>query len=793
MLVLANIRERWSSLLAAFVAVGVGVTLITTTLVIHDSARPVPQKRLAAAPVLILPEQARDQDGRDADRVPWSAERADGLRRELNALPGVARAVADRSFYAQMFDGDRPVADAAAEEAGHGWSSAALAPYRLVDGAAPAGPREIVVDRGLGPAVGERISVNLAAGRAEFQVVGTVDGPGLYFTDAVARTQRPGVSVLALVPEKGASVSAVASGAGKAVDGDGTVLTGDERSAVQPAHIEHRRFLGTQLIAAMATLALFTTGFVVASMLVLATGARRREIGLLRMIGADPRQIRRMVLGEAAAVGALGSLVGCVAGVLLSPLLREWLLRLDVAPPELELRFAARPLLAATAVGVGVSLLGAWAAGRTAARVAPLEALLDGGNDNRAMGRGRWIAGLALLGLGVLGVVLTAVARSDARINTAVVATMTLIAAAALLAPVLIVPVTRAITAPFSRGTSAVPMLIRADMSAGVGRAASLAAPVIAAVGFAVLLSGAVETMRVAYPAGEAQRLRGEAIVTPKGTPGHSDEIVAATPPGRSSLLSRAFVERGDGTPAVVDALGSQDPRWDVPGEAVLGRSLADFLGVRAGENHPVTMADGTTVTVRISRVLADDPARGDFVLPRDLVREHDPAALTGDIFVPEEQRPANALPGTAVHDAVAYALEDYGTDARLTDRLALMLILIGVGYSAVAVANSMAMAAHARRRDFAVMKSAGGTRGQLLCFAVGETALVVAVGAGLGLLVALPPLAGMAAGFSDATGTDVGLHLSGPVVVGASVGCLVLATGASALVTWWTMRRGAA
>lgn len=68
-----------------------------------------------------------------------------------------------------------------------------------------------------------------------------------------------------------------------------------------------------------------------------------------------------------------------------------------------------------------------------------------------------------------------------------------------------------------------------------------------------------------------------------------------------------------------------------------------------------------------------------------------------------------------------------------------MMLIVIAVGYSVIAVANSMAMAAHGRRRDFGVMKSAGGTVRQLLFTSAGETALVIVIGAALGVLVTLP------------------------------------------------------
>ncbi len=703
----------------------------------------------------------------------------------------------DRSFYAQAVKDGRPVADEGALESGHGFSSTRTAPYELVSGRAPAAADEVVVDRALGAPVGSELTVNITRGRERFRVVGTVDGPGYYFSEEFAARQRPGVAAVALIPEKGADTGAVTAAAKKVLGAGGDVVSGDGRAELQPAYIEHKRFLGVQLISATALLGLFTTVFVVASMLVLSTGMRRREIGLLRTLGASPKQVRRMILGEAAVVGLAGSTAGCATGVLTTPLLLSLLEDLDVSPPGTEVSVAAWPLLTASAIGVGVSVIGAWTAGRKAAGVAPVEALLDSRSADRGTGRGRWTAGLAVLALGVLTAIGTAVSSADDRVNTAIFATMALIVAAALLAPVFVGPVGRFLTAPFQGGGRAAPVLIRAELVAHPHRAASLVAPVIAAVGFAVLLSGMVETMRVAYPAGEALKVAGQTIVTPDGTPGHTDEVVAANPVGKAALPTRAFVETGRagdaenaGAATVLDVLGSRDLRWNRPGEAVLGAKKAGELGLKQGQEVPVRFADGATVTLRVSQVLPDDPARGDFVVARDLVRAHDPAALTDDIFVPGGVGASDEVPGVALHDAAAYALADYDTDAELTESLAVMLIVVAVGYSVIAVANSMAMAAHGRRRDFGVMKSAGGTVRQLLFTSAGETALVVVIGAVLGVLVTLPPLAGMAAGLSEATSSDVGLHLNPGAIVLAVVGTLAAAVLAGVAVTSKTLKR---
>ncbi|KUN94152.1 hypothetical protein AQJ67_37230 [Streptomyces caeruleatus] len=141
------------------------------------------------------------------------------------------------------------------------------------------------------------------------------------------------------------------------------------------------------------------------------------------------------------------------------------------------------------------------------------------------------------------------------------------------------------------------------------------------------------------------------------------------------------------------------------------------------------------------------------------------------------------------MHDAAEYALADYDTDARLTESLAMMLVTIAVGYSVIAVANSMAVAAHGRRRDLGVMRSAGGTVRQLLLFSAGETALVIVVGAALGVLVTLPPLAAMAAGLSEATSSDVALHLNTGTLATAVIGTLLTAVLAGIAVTAKTLR----
>ncbi|WP_415971935.1 FtsX-like permease family protein [Rhodococcus sp. 077-4] len=141
------------------------------------------------------------------------------------------------------------------------------------------------------------------------------------------------------------------------------------------------------------------------------------------------------------------------------------------------------------------------------------------------------------------------------------------------------------------------------------------------------------------------------------------------------------------------------------------------------------------------------------------------------------------------VEDAHSFALQDYMVDARLTNWLATVLIAMTVGYSGLAIANSMAMSASRRGPDIAALKGSGGTDRQLLAMAVGETAIVVAIGSVLGLIVTVPPLYGMAAGLSQVTGTEVGLHVAWPTVLSVVAGCSALALAATVAVTRRVLR----
>ena len=139
----------------------------------------------------------------------------------------------------------------------------------------------------------------------------------------------------------------------------------------------------------------FTAGFSITSGFALGIGMflifnafsvsvqrRRRDIGTLRALGATPRQVQGLFLLEAVVIGVIGGAAGLAAGgalanaslrVMGDAVTKIYGLR-DASTASLDWIVSAESIL----LGIGASVVGAWAPARAAARVRPTEALAKG-------------------------------------------------------------------------------------------------------------------------------------------------------------------------------------------------------------------------------------------------------------------------------------------------------------------------------------------------------------------------------------------------------------------------------
>ncbi|GLZ77707.1 ABC transporter permease [Actinorhabdospora filicis] len=784
----ATIRTRWTSFLGTFAALAFGVAIVTASLLVHASAAPAVPERYAATGVIVHGVDA-ERPGNDVGVVipiPWSPQRTAELQKSLAAIPGVKQVVADLAFYAQAVVDGEPAGDVRDEPQGHGWSSTLLGGYTLDDGRAPAAPGEIVVPAGLGVRTGTDLTVLQASGPVTYKVVGVLDGPGYYLTDAEAAKLADGVGVFGLLTEDPSSVDAAAT----AIVTDGAALSGDERAGFEPESHLRTRWLGTQLLTAMTLLSAFSAVFVVASTFAFGVAQRRRELGLLRTVGATPGQVRRMLFGEALGVGAISAGAGVVLGLALAPVLGDLLVKAQLEPPDFAIRVVAWPLLVAGLTGMAVAFLGVWSASRRAARVRPMEALREAAAENRPMTKGRWIlGGLALAG-GLGFVLLATGAESEDLLTFTMFGAMGLIVGLTLWAPLVIPPVVRLVTWPFARTRGATAVVVRESALIAVRRVASTAAPVLVTVGFVALLAGMMSTMKGAMTTDLAQEFPASVVVEPDGTPGLTDAAVSALP-GEVQPIMMVDVYSGTMEENVTGLPGL------APGTLFIAAPYMETLGLKDGDTLPLVFPDGETLALPVKASQPDDKTMypSTVTMARETLREHAPNALTEHVYL----NATTVAEASAATGPGAIALDREGAAAFADQRewellrvFMLVLIIMSIGYTALAIANTLIMANADRLRDFAVLRLSGAADGQVLKVVAIETVIVVTVGTALGLGVALAALEGVRRGLESTVDAAVSMAVPWDYV-GLVIGsALVLALGASLVTARAALRRSA-
>jgi putative ABC transport system permease protein len=123
--------------------------------------------------------------------------------------------------------------------------------------------------------------------------------------------------------------------------------------------------------------------FIIYNSFAIAVTHRRREVGILRALGATRSQVQRLFLVESAIAGFIGSILGAAAGLAGARSIVQYTsavmeLAGGVAQRVTELSVSPALLIFGIAIGVSTSLLAAWVPARNAARLDPVQALQKG-------------------------------------------------------------------------------------------------------------------------------------------------------------------------------------------------------------------------------------------------------------------------------------------------------------------------------------------------------------------------------------------------------------------------------
>ena len=149
-----------------------------------------------------------------------------------------------------------------------------------------------------------------------------------------------------------------------------------------------------------AAITLFVGSFLIYLTLSMAVIERTRMYGTLRALGATPKQVRRVVMREALALGGVSIVLGLAVGLVLALGLLALIGRLfQIDLPGLQVTAGA--IITSIAVGSLVTAFSALIPARRAGRLAPVEAMKGDYARETRLGR-MWMVGAVLLVLSVL-------------------------------------------------------------------------------------------------------------------------------------------------------------------------------------------------------------------------------------------------------------------------------------------------------------------------------------------------------------------------------------------------------
>jgi putative ABC transport system permease protein len=166
---------------------------------------------------------------------------------------------------------------------------------------------------------------------------------------------RSGITTIAVTLKPTAPAETVAAEVQRAFPGTMTIANPEQAARTNPSFE-----IVSKAVLVIAVLALVLGAIAVTNTMAMAVLERQRELALVAAIGWSPRQVASLVVGEGAAVGLIGALLGVVAGVALSHLIVSLLSAADFVSPALTLWAVGRAVLIGLAIGVLGGIYPAW-------------------------------------------------------------------------------------------------------------------------------------------------------------------------------------------------------------------------------------------------------------------------------------------------------------------------------------------------------------------------------------------------------------------------------------------------
>ena len=778
-----SIRNLLVSKLRLFLtiaAVTVGVSFVSGTFVLSDTMAKAFDELYAGltsgTDVVVRSEAAFEGDiaTTGGQLRPIDESMVDDVR----AVPGVALARGAVTGFALILDKEgRPIQPGGAPTFGASIGDTRLSgDFVYRQGIEPSRADQVAIDartaEGAGFQLGDRIDVVLQGGQQTFTLVGIIGFgesdsllgatmAGFDLTTAQRLFDKVGVlDEVDVQAEPGLGSGELRDRIAATLPDGVEALTGDQVAADGSAAVRDAMGVFTTVLLVFAGISVLVGSFVIWNTFNVLVAQRRREVALLRAVGATRGQVLRGVLLEATFVGTFSAGLGLLLGVGLAAGIRALLTLIGVEMPTTSPDVETRTVVAALLVGVLVTLAAAIAPAWAATRVSPMEALRDAVPARYEVGPSRAIIGWILLSTGATALAVCAVVGNQ-RWWT-VLATLVTFAGLVVAGPMLARATAR--LADHGRRGGGWRMAAR-----NIGRNArrSAATALALTIGLTVVVAVAVSaaSLRASVADAVSGGNRSDLILEPAGaglgvSPSvaellrERDDVTdvvelretGARVEGHDSLVSAMNAE---GLDDVID-LGIEDGSLDAlgPGTMLVSTQQAERLGVGTGDDLTVTFVETGPTTMRIVATFSRGALiNASYVLALPDFAANVTSQLDAAILV-------NSAPGVNPADSKAdieAALTDYpnvtvNTPDDITEKaqssvnqllgIVTALLLLAVVVAVLGIVNTLVLSVVERTRELGLLRAVGGTRRQVRTVVRRESVLMSLLGAVTGVLL---------------------------------------------------------
>ncbi|MDX3570793.1 ABC transporter permease [Streptomyces sp. ID05-47C] len=781
-------------LLLSALAVVLSVAFVAGSLIFSDTVTRTFDRLFASTSADVTVEPRDDLDS----SVPTGAVQTlpAALTGRVAAVDGVSSAHADVSVQ------NITVVDSANKSVGPttgaptiatDWYLTDRSPVELTSGHVPRGAGEAVLDADTADKkhveTGDTLTVMAQPGSFRVEVVGI----------ATFRTTNPGAALVFLDPEVAAtrllgSADLATSVSVEAADGvtDAELKTRiaaalgsgpyDVRTADEQAKSAAENLGGfldviKYVMLGFAGISVLVGVFLIVNTFSMLIAQRTRELGLLRALGADRRQVRRSVLTEALLLGLVGSTVGLAAGIGLAAGLIRLMSAFGMNLNTAEMVIGWVTPVSAYAVGVGVTFVAAYLPARRAATVSPMAALADA--DVAGVGRPlrvRAMVGAVVGALGVAALVgcVTASETASAASLLGLGVVLTLIATV-VAGPLLVRPVIQVLGGAFPALFGPVGRMSQRNALRNPRRTGATAAALMVGLALVGGMSVASASMSKSFDQQIDDTLGADFVIQNTNLTPFSQEVtdrVRATD-GVGLVVRQRFapvaVRLPDGERVKTTAAGYDSQVDEVAhvtyargdtaaaladGAIAMDVDFAEDHGVRVGSVLPVEFPGERTSSFRVGALTDQDAAEG-FGMQGGLffgiatVEKYVPGGQDSVLYVnaaagtdadrlrPRLERTLDPYPQVQARDQADYK-------ELVHDQIAVLLYLVyallglAIVIAVLGVVNTLALSVVERTREIGLLRAIGLSRRQLRRMIRLESVVIAVFGAVLGLALGL-------------------------------------------------------